>query len=329
MNTNSLQQHVNEPTRRNNILYLVIKILDLNINRLENTEKIGDHQMINLTLEPIACLDHTRLPDSLLPELPDGAPCPLGFLERNNFLHSGSLGIADRQKRELFAAAHVCPEQRSDPLLAFLSSSAPLSPESYGLVRKQLPEESSLVQVEDVVCGELPEQGPENLLLPLKKGLQIHRSSFALYCLERDVVALLEIVQPTVARHEVWDVHQLGQFHHFLLDQIAADRQILSSGLLQPHEHPRIELQVVSLCHLHALRWNSSFDSRLDCILLAEDALHCGALNFDAIFLAHLPGQLRLIRFLLHGGIPPTPPHSPHSPHSPSLPLTPLTPLTP
>ncbi|KAF2345721.1 hypothetical protein FHG87_023524 [Trinorchestia longiramus] len=61
---------------------------------------------------------------------------------------------------------------------------------------KQLPEESSLVHVEDFVCGELPEQGPENLSLPLKKGLRIHRSSFALHSLERDAVALFEIVQP-------------------------------------------------------------------------------------------------------------------------------------
>ena len=32
---------------------------------------------------------------------------------------TGSLGIADHQKRELLAAAHVCPNQKSDPLLFF------------------------------------------------------------------------------------------------------------------------------------------------------------------------------------------------------------------
>ncbi|KAF2362885.1 hypothetical protein FHG87_006358 [Trinorchestia longiramus] len=79
------------------------------------------------------------------------------------------LGIADRQKRELFAAPHVCRDQKSNPLFAFLSSSAPLSPESQSLVRKQLPEESSLVQVEDVVCGELPEQGPKSLCCHSRK----------------------------------------------------------------------------------------------------------------------------------------------------------------
>ena len=70
---------------------------------------------------------------------------------------TGSLGIADHQKGKLLAAAHVCPNQKSNPLLAFLSSSTSLSPESHGLVRKQLPEESSLVQVEDFICRELPE----------------------------------------------------------------------------------------------------------------------------------------------------------------------------
>ena len=35
---------------------------------------------------------------------------------------TGSLGSADHQKRELLAAAHVCPNQKSDPLLTFLSS---------------------------------------------------------------------------------------------------------------------------------------------------------------------------------------------------------------
>ncbi|KAF2367619.1 Glycosyl hydrolase family 30 TIM-barrel domain [Trinorchestia longiramus] len=100
-------------------------------------------------------------------------------------------------------------------------------------------------------AGEVPEQGPEGMLLPLTE-LRIHRSSFGLRCLERDATALLEIVQPTIARHEVWDMHQLGQFHRLLLDQIVADRQILSSCLLQLHEYLLIELQVVSLRQLHA-----------------------------------------------------------------------------
>ncbi|KAF2348920.1 hypothetical protein FHG87_020324, partial [Trinorchestia longiramus] len=51
MNTNSLQQHVNEPTRGNNILDLVMTTTDLSINRLEVTDKIGDHQMIDFSLE--------------------------------------------------------------------------------------------------------------------------------------------------------------------------------------------------------------------------------------------------------------------------------------
>ncbi|KAF2355969.1 hypothetical protein FHG87_013272, partial [Trinorchestia longiramus] len=51
MNTNSLQQHVNEPTRGNNILDLVMTNTELSINGLEVTDKIGDHQMIDFSLE--------------------------------------------------------------------------------------------------------------------------------------------------------------------------------------------------------------------------------------------------------------------------------------
>ena len=69
----------------------------------------------------------------------------------------GFLGFSDRQKRELLGATHIGPYQKSNPLLALLSSSAQFSPKTHVLVRKQLPEGSSLVQVEEVVCGELPE----------------------------------------------------------------------------------------------------------------------------------------------------------------------------
>ncbi|KAF2361879.1 hypothetical protein FHG87_007365 [Trinorchestia longiramus] len=51
MNTNSLQQHVNEPTRGNNIPDLVMTTTDLSINGLEVTDKISDHQMIDFSLE--------------------------------------------------------------------------------------------------------------------------------------------------------------------------------------------------------------------------------------------------------------------------------------
>ncbi|KAF2359920.1 Endonuclease/exonuclease/phosphatase [Trinorchestia longiramus] len=51
INTNSLQQHVNEPTRENNILDLVMTTSDLSINGLEVTGKIGDHQMIDISLD--------------------------------------------------------------------------------------------------------------------------------------------------------------------------------------------------------------------------------------------------------------------------------------
>ncbi|KAF2349915.1 Reverse transcriptase domain [Trinorchestia longiramus] len=51
MNTNSLLQYVNEPTRGNNILDLVMTTNDLSINGLEVTDKIGDHQMIGFSLE--------------------------------------------------------------------------------------------------------------------------------------------------------------------------------------------------------------------------------------------------------------------------------------
>ncbi|KAF2348463.1 Reverse transcriptase domain [Trinorchestia longiramus] len=51
MNTNSLQQHVNKPTRGNNIPDLVMTTTDLSINGLEVTDKINDHQMIDFTLK--------------------------------------------------------------------------------------------------------------------------------------------------------------------------------------------------------------------------------------------------------------------------------------
>ncbi|KAF2348737.1 Reverse transcriptase domain [Trinorchestia longiramus] len=51
MSTNSLLQHVNKPTRGNNILNLVMTTPDLSINGLEITDKIGDHQMIDFSLE--------------------------------------------------------------------------------------------------------------------------------------------------------------------------------------------------------------------------------------------------------------------------------------
>ncbi|KAF2348361.1 Reverse transcriptase domain [Trinorchestia longiramus] len=51
MNTNSLQQHVNEPTRGNNILDLDMTTTDLTINGLEVTDKIDDHLMIDFSLE--------------------------------------------------------------------------------------------------------------------------------------------------------------------------------------------------------------------------------------------------------------------------------------
>ncbi|KAF2349950.1 hypothetical protein FHG87_019291 [Trinorchestia longiramus] len=48
---NSLQQHINEPTRQNNILVLVMTTPNFSINILEVTDKIDDHQMIDFTLE--------------------------------------------------------------------------------------------------------------------------------------------------------------------------------------------------------------------------------------------------------------------------------------
>ena len=96
-------------------------------------------------------------------------------------------------------------------------------------------------------------------------------------------------------------MHHLGHFQSSLLHQITTDREIISSCLLEPHEHPFIELQTVNRSQLRALRWKSSFDSSLDCIPVAENALHGGSLNFDTLFLADLPGQLGLIRLFLRG----------------------------
>ncbi|KAF2346137.1 hypothetical protein FHG87_023107 [Trinorchestia longiramus] len=44
--TNCVQQHVNEPTTRNNILDLAMTTPDLRIIGLEVTDNISDHQMI-------------------------------------------------------------------------------------------------------------------------------------------------------------------------------------------------------------------------------------------------------------------------------------------
>ncbi|KAF2356667.1 Endonuclease/exonuclease/phosphatase [Trinorchestia longiramus] len=66
LNTNSLQQDVNEPTRRDNILDLVMTTPDLSINGLEVTDKISDHQMIDFTLEiqdPNAWTQHKQVLD--------------------------------------------------------------------------------------------------------------------------------------------------------------------------------------------------------------------------------------------------------------------------
>ncbi|KAF2343968.1 hypothetical protein FHG87_025276 [Trinorchestia longiramus] len=50
MKANSPRQHVNELTRRNNILDIMMTP-DLSISVLEVTEEVGDHQMIDFTLE--------------------------------------------------------------------------------------------------------------------------------------------------------------------------------------------------------------------------------------------------------------------------------------
>ncbi|KAF2344491.1 hypothetical protein FHG87_024753 [Trinorchestia longiramus] len=51
INTNSLQQQVNEPTRQNNILDLVMTTNNLKIIQLKAMDKIGNHQMIDFALD--------------------------------------------------------------------------------------------------------------------------------------------------------------------------------------------------------------------------------------------------------------------------------------
>ncbi|KAF2349737.1 hypothetical protein FHG87_019507 [Trinorchestia longiramus] len=65
INTNSLQQHAIEPTRQNNILELVITTLDLRIVRLEVTDKIGDHHMIDFAIQVHVPNDRAQLRHSL------------------------------------------------------------------------------------------------------------------------------------------------------------------------------------------------------------------------------------------------------------------------
>ncbi|KAF2360134.1 Endonuclease/exonuclease/phosphatase [Trinorchestia longiramus] len=62
INSNSLQQHVNEPTRRNNILDLVVTTSYLRIIGIEVTGKISDHQMIDRSLSRLM---YTTLPQGL------------------------------------------------------------------------------------------------------------------------------------------------------------------------------------------------------------------------------------------------------------------------
>ena len=72
---------------------------------------------------------------------------PVCFALEGNLLvlrSTGSIGFADCQKRKLLGATHICPCQKSNPMLALLSSSAPFSPETHGFVWKQPPEESRL-----------------------------------------------------------------------------------------------------------------------------------------------------------------------------------------
>ncbi|KAF2358736.1 Reverse transcriptase domain [Trinorchestia longiramus] len=63
MRTNFLQQHVNEPTRGNNILDLVMMITNLSINGYEITDKIGDHQMTSRSKEVNRLDDRTKAVD--------------------------------------------------------------------------------------------------------------------------------------------------------------------------------------------------------------------------------------------------------------------------
>ncbi|KAF2355081.1 hypothetical protein FHG87_014166 [Trinorchestia longiramus] len=66
MNTNSLQQHFNEPTRRNNILDLFMTTTDLSIIGLDVTDMIDDHQKIGTTLEvqdPNTKIQHDQVLD--------------------------------------------------------------------------------------------------------------------------------------------------------------------------------------------------------------------------------------------------------------------------
>ncbi|KAF2358520.1 hypothetical protein FHG87_010720 [Trinorchestia longiramus] len=51
INTNSLKQQVNEPTRQNDILDLVMTTPDLIIIGLKVTDKIGDHHIIDYAVE--------------------------------------------------------------------------------------------------------------------------------------------------------------------------------------------------------------------------------------------------------------------------------------
>ncbi|KAF2356753.1 Endonuclease/exonuclease/phosphatase [Trinorchestia longiramus] len=63
INTNSLQQYVNEPTRQNNILDLVMTTPDLRIVEFKamDKDKVRDHRMIDFALQIHSPNDRTEL----------------------------------------------------------------------------------------------------------------------------------------------------------------------------------------------------------------------------------------------------------------------------
>ncbi|KAF2351054.1 hypothetical protein FHG87_018187 [Trinorchestia longiramus] len=65
INTNSLQQHIIDPTRRNDILDLVMTTHDLRIIGLEVMDKIGDHHVIDFALQVHDPNNKTQLKASL------------------------------------------------------------------------------------------------------------------------------------------------------------------------------------------------------------------------------------------------------------------------
>ena len=142
-----LLSHVHglEPTTQQNLFVVALEVL---YDSLIHWLRIGCHVMWEEDQFDVVGRVATKFIEteqyslSLLTE--SSVPCTLHIFEKLHrhpclrvclvfdgnllvFEGTGSLGFANHQKSELLCATYICPYQKSNPLLALLSSSAPFS----------------------------------------------------------------------------------------------------------------------------------------------------------------------------------------------------------